>query len=313
MLTPEQRERRRQHLGASDAAAIVLGRDRWNKTPADIYWSKVGPAIPDTNTDATSAGNLIEPAIVKWCAEYLGVTPIPDQERVSAGGILAANFDALIAERPREAIEAKLRTPSDEWGMEATDEVEQDVLIQCQHQCYVGDLDRVWVPVLMLGHHAEFKLYVVKRNDDLIQEITQRELTFWEKYVVPKVAPDLSPPPLAALKALHRAPASSIVLPAEAVTIWEDMQASSDAINRMVKEKELRQRELLAMLGEAESGTLPDGRTLTYLLQNSAPSPDYVLLRANHPDIYDQFIRQGQHRVLRMKQPPKAKTGRSNR
>jgi hypothetical protein len=34
------------------------------------------------------------------------------------------------------------------------------------------------------------------------------------------------------------------------------------------------------MLGDAEAGTLPDGRALTYLAQNSAPSVNHKLLAA---------------------------------
>lgn len=307
MLTAEQRIERMKYVCSSDAPPVVKGRSRYGVTAADIYWSKQPEfQVPDRATSSQNAGSYIEPSIVRWCADYLGVKPIPDQMVIckagQGAGILAANLDAMIEGRPREAIEAKMRAPDEEWGEEGSDQIPDDEMIQCQHQIAVADLDRVWVPVLIGGWHPSFRLYCVERNQELINIIVERELEFWNTFVLPKVPPDLSAPPLAALKALRREPNKTVELPPEALAIWNDYRVCRDAESRLKQDADKRYAELLAMLGDAEAGTLPDGNTLTYFAQNSVPACDWKLLRAQQPAIYDAFVTQGQHRVLRLKE-----------
>lgn len=99
-ITAEQRERRRRYLGASDTPAI-LGLSPW-ATPADVYWSKVGPLKYDAPTEAMQTGNRLEASIVSFAAERLGVAVERDVSLVHADGvqylvdvIRAGNIDDL--------------------------------------------------------------------------------------------------------------------------------------------------------------------------------------------------------------------------
>lgn len=299
-ITAEQREARRHHLGSSDAAAI-MGLDPW-RNAGDVYWSKVMDTA-DEESAPMRVGNLLEDAICQFAAQELGVELERNVSLASPddGGILSANLDARIVGRP-EGVEAKYSSFIEGWGDEGTDQVPHHVLVQCQHQAHVAGLDRVWVPALLLHRRAEFRLYCVDRHDELIEQLVAEELRFWREHVEPRIPPaDRPVPPLPALKRLRREPASVVTLSAEAadvLTRWEAAKAAAKAAEEHV---EAAQAAVLMLLGEAEAGRLPDGRALTYLEQKSAPRCDTKLLRALAPEIAEQVVTQGTHRVLRVK------------
>ena len=306
MITEEQRIARRAHLGSSDAPAIV-GLSPW-RTPADVYYSKVYES-KDTPTEAMQTGNRLEPAILDFAEERLGVALRRNVHIVSAGrdgGILAANLDALVADR-NEAVEAKYCGPyaAAEWGAEGTDEVPDHVNIQVQHQMYVGGLNRVWVAAAIASHHLEWKLYVVPRSDQIISALVAREIEFWERHVLLRCPPESSAPSLDILKALRRDPGSCIDLPKDSSAMSMHRELAAEKRKSAQAEYDDATAKLLAMLGDAEAGLLPDGRMITYLSQRSAPRCDLKRLRAEHPDLYSELVTESTCRVLRIKKGSK--------
>ena len=299
-LTEAQRAERRHHLGSSDAAAI-LGLDPW-RNAGDVYWSKVLDTADEAST-AMRVGNLLEGAICQFAAQELGVELERHVMIVSPNddGILAANLDARVVGRP-EGVEAKYSSFIDGWGEEGTDQVPPHVLLQAQHQAYVGELTQVWVPALLLHRRAEFRLYCVPRHAELIAELVAAELRFWREHVEPRIPPaDRPVPPLPALKQLRRDPNTVVTLPAEAAAIirrWEEAKAAAKVATDQAEDA---QAAVLMLLGAAEAGRLPDGRALTYLEQKSPPRCDTRLLRALAPDVAERVVTQGTHRVLRVK------------
>lgn len=300
MISAEQRARRRNHLGSSDAATIFDLNPYSDQT--ELYWSKVAE-VPDEQTDSTSAGNFLEPAICGWAAHRLGVEITPSVEIIREGQLQAANLDALINGR-REAIEAKYcgdPAVAEQYGAEGSDQVPEHTLIQAQHQMYVGELERVWVAVLLLIRRAEFRIYTIERHDGIIGELVTRENEWWERHVVPRIPPDGNPvPPLAALKAIGRRPKSIEILDDEAIELWHEYERLGKAAKAIGDDREQVQAKILSLLRDAEAGALPDGRMLTYLSQKSARRCDYDMLRALSPQLYDQLVTQGEHRVLRI-------------
>jgi len=105
------------------------------------------------------------------------------------------------------------------------------------------------------------------------------------------------------MAALRREPGSLVDLPEWA---GEDIQMM-EFHGRKRREAELIEREakasIIESLGEAEGGRLPDGGLVTYLSQRSPARLDAKRLRADHPEIYEDYVTQGTHRVLRIKKP----------
>lgn len=297
---------RQQHIGSSDAAPIQ-NEDPF-RTATDVYWSKV-VELPDVDQKQFEVGRRLEDVICEWGAHRLGVAITRNVFRVSPWadkGIMAATFDALVDGKP-EAFEAKFSSQSDEWGDEGTDEIPTRVILQAQHQMHVGDLTKVYVPALIIGYTAEFRMYVVERCEPLMKEIVEANVAFWNNHVLPKVPPDPAnaAPPLPYLKKLHRRPQSTIDLKENdtAVPLFDAFERARQLRKDAETKEELAQAAALALLKDNEGAFLADGRTVTYLEQNSAPRCDTTKLRMLHPKIYDAFVKQGRHRVLRIKVP----------
>lgn len=301
-ITARQRLARRNHLGSSDAPAIV-GLSPW-RTPADVYYSKVYES-DDQTTEAMETGNRLEPAILDFAAERLGVALRRNVSLVSSGrdgGIMAANFDAIVCDRA-EAVEAKYVGPNSvqDWGAEGTDEVPDHVNLQVQHQMYVADLDRVWVAAAIAGYGLEWRLYVVPRSAAIIGALVDREIEFWRRHVTPRCPPESSAPSIEVLKLLRRTPGSCVDLGEEAAALWLQREFAAEQRKNANADYEDATAKLLAMLGESEAGRLPDGRMLTYLSQRSAPRCDVKRLRAEHPELYGELVTESTCRVLRLK------------
>jgi predicted phage-related endonuclease len=142
MLTPEQRELRKKHLGASDIPAL-FGLDPF-KMGADVWLSKTANvAEPEVQSEALDMGNAFEAPLLEWAAKELGVQISVEPFRLFSvceqHPIFSATLDAAIGtmkENIQEAIEAKTTSRSEEWGEPGTDAVPDRVTSRYTHRCF---------------------------------------------------------------------------------------------------------------------------------------------------------------------------------
>ena len=314
MITDKQREKRRNYIGGSDAAAI-LGVDPW-KTKADLWLEKTG-RLEDRPLDSKPAelGNDIEDSLLRWFGrEYKlperGLMLLRNQHFVTDP--FGPHLDAAIVpagKRGRaditEIIEAKYTGLVDEWGDELTDQVPDRVLVQTHVQMYAtGDQCRTaWAVVMLPGYRSiERRRYRIDRNDELTKAIVEAGQEFWE-YVESDTPPPDSYPSLDVLKQRARTPRSLAELDEAALQViaqWELIKGQKSGAESELKEVQAR---VIGLLGDAEGAVLPDGRTITFLEQNSPPSVDHAGFKMAHPDLYNRFVKQGRHRSLRIAEP----------
>jgi putative phage-type endonuclease len=294
MITEAQRVDRRNHLGSSDAPAII-GVDPW-RSAADVYWSKLTDS-DDAPNAAMQIGNRMEPVLLDLAEERYG--PLIRNVTVSQPDLpnLQANLDALCA--GTSIIEAKYVGPRgcDNWGQPETDEVPDHVAIQVQFQMACARLPKVHIPAAIVTPNGlEFRFYHVKRDDDLIGDLVTACLAFWKRHIVPKIPPTNSTPSLETLKKIRRMPASVVELPPTASEIWKARQDASEEEKAAKKRYEAWTSELLVMLGDSEAGRLPDGRLLVYALENAGDKP-IEGAKVSHPELFRPTTR----RILRIK------------
>lgn len=300
-LTPEQLAMRRNYIGASEAAA-VLGISPFQK-PIDVYWRKVLDTEPEPPTKAMTLGHVLEPAIISYAASELGVTvkPSPGTLTHPKGLPLCATPDALIDGKP-EGIQAKTTRHTADWGEVGTDAIPPHYIMQVQQEMAIAGLQRMWVPVLMFDEWStDILIYAVDRDDWLIEQIEHRLPDWWERHVVAKVPPGDTTPPLDMLKRLRREPVEMVPLDDDALAALEAHEQAKAKLKEAEQAEEAAKAKLLALLGTAEAGALPDGRVITYLSQRSSPKVDTSRLRAEWPEAYEVCVSQGTHRVLRVK------------
>jgi len=303
-ITATQLKNRRKYLGSSDTP-IILGLSPFKVTPTDIYWSKVADTAED-EAEHLTMGNYQEEALLRYASDQLGYDIVRNQFRVAhagdGAGLFASNHDALVRDHP-EGIEAKYANAGmgADYGEEGTDQVPAHVTVQCQHQMYTSDLQRVWVPVALAGFALQYKLFCVGRDEELIGMIVDQGIGWWRQHVEKHLPPDGNDvPPETVLKAIYREPLSVVQLDDEALKLvgrFEQAKADAKAADEVKKNL---YREVIHLLGDAEGGRLPDGGLITFKEQNSAPSTDTTRLKAEHPDLAAQYIRQGRHRTLRI-------------
>ena len=299
MISPEQRKARRHHLGSSDAPAIV-GVCPW-RTPAEVYWSKIAET-DDRPTAAMEIGNRMEGPLLDMAAERYGPLRRDVFQVAEISPILAANLDGLTFS-DNENVECKYVGPrhADAWGESETDEIPDNVAIQVQHQMAVFGLKRTHVAAAIVRPNdgLTFAFYHLDRDQDLINDLVTAEIAFWKRHVEPRIPPD-GGAPLELLKKIRRQPASLVDLGIDAAAAWESRAEYRAKAKEAEKSADTFEAALLAALGTAEAGLLPDGRILKYLEENAGARCDVKSLRESHPGIYEEFCHDTTRRVLRI-------------
>ena len=298
-ITPKQREARRKHVGASDTAAI-MGLSPW-KTSWDIWAEKTGKLDEEDHltSEAADLGNLLEPALINWAEDHLGAKIWRNQLRVHKGGILSASHDGLII-AASHGVEVKttglVGANTSGWGEEDTDEVPDAVLIQCQHQMIVSDLEMVWVPALIGGRgRVMFRTY---RNAELSDRILNTVSEFWENHVVCDVPPADSEPSIETLKQYRRRPGLIVVINPDVLFEYE---AAKEAVKEAEGEKEKAKKAIIEALGDAEGANTRDGNSVTFFEQ-SRTNTDIKGLKFDHPGLVEPYQSKKTYRVLRLKE-----------
>lgn len=257
-LTEKRRELRAQHVGASDSPALLGHHPQRNA--ADVFFTKGEYRTRDEPADYMQIGDWLEGPLLDFAAEKLDVKiDRRGSYRVSKGpdgGVLATNLDGPIVDRA-EAIEGKYvgAKYAQDWGPEGTDDIPAGVVIQCQHQIYVAELDRVHVAVAIASYSLERRLYVVERHDALIDAIVDAGVRFWHDYVLAGVCPPDVLPKLDTLKALVRVPDKVVEVPKALVMELDRARAARSFVNRQVEQVEAA---MLTALDDAEAGDYGD-------------------------------------------------------
>lgn len=251
-------EARRKHIGASDTPAI-LGVSPF-KNAADVFYTKGEYQTEEVTTEAMETGNRLERPLLAFAHEKLGVEiETDDLFRVSEGrdgGIMSALLDGSIVGKP-EAVEAKYVGPAfaPDWGPEGTDQIPAGVVVQCQHQMYVADLERVHVVAAIARYSLDWCLFLVERNEPLIDVIVDADVRFWNEYVLPGVCPPDVLPALDTLKALVRVADKVVKVPKALVKELDRARAARSFVDGQVKQVEAA---MLKALGDAEAGDYGD-------------------------------------------------------
>lgn len=260
IFTPEERERRRSGIGASEAGA-VLGLSPF-RTPTEVWLEKVGLSEPQADSPALEWGRRLEPVVLAKYAETAGVllTPASGPARHPGVPVLFATPDAV---RPDGAlVEAKTTTSDEGWGEPGTDEVPEHYLVQVAVQMACCGAPACEVAVLNLRRRA-FAVYHVERDLDLEAVLLPRLAAWWEQYVVLR-----TPPQETGAVALARWPreraADLVPAPADAI-FWLDVLRRARDERKRIEEAEAEAADALkALIGPAAGLVAPDGVRVTW-------------------------------------------------
>jgi putative phage-type endonuclease len=259
---------RNSGVGASESAAL-FGVSPW-ETPFSLWAKKTGRlSSDDVDGEWIEWGNLLEDPIAKRYEQRKG-------RKVWQGG------PYCVAEHPRIPF---MRCTPDRWVIEAPDRAGMGLLqikntnafkshdwdegppdfiqIQVQHEMAVTGRD--WASVAVLIGGCEFRSFDVERNQDFIEELEAQIRHFWgfvERDEQPPL--DGSVRTLEAIKRLHPADnGETVLLPDEAIDWLDTLEMAKSTAKAAEKAETAAKAKLLAAIGPATFGELPDGRRLS--------------------------------------------------
>lgn len=268
-LTQEQIERRFDKLGGSDLARCVTGK--FGGEAAVATEKQTRASWP--GNDYTEIGDMGEPKILDFVERELGCPLRRNTYREVPGTIIAVNIDAEIdpgpaADYPVAIAEAKVvvREADDEadrYGEPGTDEVPAYVTVQAHAGMLAAGVDTCWVGVWILGKGK--RLYCVRRDDELCDNLLRYAEYFNAKYMIRREAPELDEQSYEhaerALSRIQRAPGKALAVTDKTIVKLVDTfdsartsQSFADTMAGYFRAK------VLQIAGDAERLELPDGR-----------------------------------------------------
>lgn len=287
------------YIGGSDAAAI-LGLSPW-KTTLDVYLDKV--VGKNEEVDASKAkifarGKRMEPYIIDLFAEETGLVIARRGCRYQHPEypFLCAEIDAEA--ESGENIEIKTVHPfaSKDWGIMDTDDIPVYYAAQAMHGLMVTG-KQVCIFGAMIGMD-DFRTYRVERDEDVITSLRQKEINFWN------------------MVQNHTPPEPQTTSDAERLFKKDNgsaVEADENTIETILTLKELKaqKKDLEAAIDGEEAKlkiAMKDASIITMSGNPLATWKCQVTNRFNqkefqeaHPALFEQFKRQSESRVLRLK------------
>jgi predicted phage-related endonuclease len=135
-------------------------------------------------------GNVLEPVVAR---EYEARTKkkiaiSEDMIRHPKYEFIVGNVDRIIVGE-NAILECKTANGYNlsEWGEEGTDDFPIEYILQCAHYAIITNADYVDLAVLIGGNN--FRIYKYERNQKLEDNLIQKEINFWENYVLKNITP----------------------------------------------------------------------------------------------------------------------------
>lgn len=297
--TDEWYEKRRDSIGASEAAA-VCGLSRYAQ-PLDVYNSKVhwtGGKVSrhDQTTPEMRRGHIFESAVLQLYGDKIGGTLYTDVPMLihPQHKWMVATPDALWT--PTDTgnlpwsynldyipVDAKTTMKWSEFGEEGTDEIPQEYVLQAQQQMAVTGAVRCDLPVLK-SSSFDVTVYTVHRNEELIESIFQGEKEMVERIKnLDPPEPNWEHPKTYEImrKTYAKVQPECVELSAEYQEMWDKTRQLSKE-GKIGKEIDSIKARILHALGDNEFGALPDGRRFVRRLvktsERHVPAGQYIRL-----------------------------------
>ena len=281
---------RRLGIGGSDVAPI-LGLSPW-ATPLDVYLDKIGEAPEREDTPAMAWGRAMEPLLRQAYEAQTGRRVLVPAESFvhPEHAFMRANVDGEIDDAI--GFEGKTARTGEGWGEPGTDEVPDAYGLQVQHYMIVRGWVQVDIAVLIGG--SDFRIYTVEADPQVQRDLIDLEREFWHR-----VETRNPPEPRTFAEVQQRFGRSSAAGMVEASEDVALACATLRNVRREIKHLEDREAEakaeVMRALGDTGDTLTCAGKTLaTWKLAKAPQRFDANALKAEHPDLYSQFLRAGE-------------------
>lgn len=331
MSRTEWLKERTKGIGGSDVAT-VLGLNPY-KTPLELWEEKTGKTAGKEAGQAAYWGTVLEDVVAKEFSQRTGMKVQKVNYMLSKGedGWMLGNIDRAVVNpaiagrvsvlKP-EKVEECGRLLSTDIGLECKtasvymsehwgDSQEAEILAgkivtehkiplyyetQIQWYMAVTGIETFYVAVLIGGQ--DFRMYEVKRDQDVIDAIVSKCRDFWENHVLKDVPP--APINVDDVKKLYAKDSGEMTEATnEEATDIGELRNLKEQIKSLKEQEEAVASRLIMAIGEKTGLTLGGKKAVTYKAMNTTrfSSTDF---KKEHPDLYQDYAKTTSTRVLRL-------------
>ncbi len=306
---------RRTGLGGSDIGAI-LGLSPY-RTPVDVWAEKTGRAPGQEETLQMRFGTYAEEFVAREYTAKTGhavqrFTPMlrhasapvlgnVDRLVIPEGAKVASHKQEIRTDRGLECKAASVFASfnADDWGDKGTDQVPASYLVQCATYMALTGCS-LWDLAVLFGNQ-EVRVFNLKRDAELENEIIARASEWWDRHIVADVPPE--PTCEADIKRLYPSDNGTAV---EANTKTIELIARAVELRHQISELEAELEgdkkagtigvigSLKAYMGEASRIVLGCDELVTWKQAKPTMRFDSKAFQIVHPDLYQQFLKAGE-------------------
>lgn len=288
-------EHRQTGIGGSDAATVV-GLNPWG-SPYALFCDKTGALPPKEDNEAMRQGRDLEQYVAaRWC-ERTGKRCQRDNHmwRSTRWPWMLADIDrAVLGENA--GLECKTTSVHNRSDFEGG-EIPLHYYVQCQHYMAVLGFDRMYLAVLVLNRG--FYDFVIERDDAEIERLAAAEGAFWQHVLAGDPPPiDGSEATQDAIRRMHPRETQGLVLdlPRAVDTDLDTLDALIASRKEIDEQITLLKSDVMARMGDAPLAVTPT-RKCTWATR-TRQTVDSKRLKAEHPEIYRQYVKTTASRVL---------------
>lgn len=290
---------RTKSIGGSDCGAI-LGMNKY-ESPLSLYNKKIGLIEPEDISDKLPVrfGNWNEDLVAKLFEEETGKKVRNHNFMMyhKDYDFISANVDkVLVSENAILECKTASEFKKKEW---IDGNVPGSYMAQCYHYMLVTGAERVYIAVLF--GNSSFQYEVIERDEEVLQQILEKEINFWKNHVEKRIPPeaDNSKASEDALNKMWQPKKESEIKfgdeQANLLKKWHIIQKQKkqlDEDERAVKNK------LREYMGENEVGKSENFKA-TWKPQKSSRF-DKKRFEKDNPELAKQYIKQSESRILRL-------------
>lgn len=276
-------------------AATILGVNPW-QTPLALWQELTGRAERTPTTEVMRSGQRLEPVVLAFAGEQLGVEVKPGPFVRHPTLPLGGHIDGEISDE--QGVEGKTTRVRTGWGEPGTGEVPPHVAAQAMHYMGLRGYGVMWVPVLFSG--LEFALYRVARDETLIRQMADLCCEWWSKYV----ETDTPPPPQTGADAARLWPKDSgkVVIADDAtVAAVSRLHQVRHSLSTLEEEKDALEDRVKLALGDAATLMIGDQVAATWKATKPTMRFDSAAFKAAQPEVYQSFCRPVESRRFLLK------------
>jgi len=313
---------RRKGVGGSDVAA-ALGVSPY-RTTRELYYDKIGvePIVdgPDKSV-SFKIGHLLEDVVAEIFSKKTGFSVFQDMTMYQHPlfPFMLADVDRFVHLPNGDIAILECKTAHyDTQFLWANGSVPRHYELQVRHYMAVMNIDVAFIACLFSNSETDFVWRKIERDLDEEENNILQIQDFWNRYVLNRVEPPLNEKPDMVLAALSRfygpadKSAPSVSVGAEFFPVLEnilamkkqkqELDSKSRKLDEQIKQAYAPIADLMGAACKASCERNGETFNITFNPQYREGISKEMLsvLRAQHPEIYDDFVQTTESRVFKL-------------